>query len=195
MAMEYVNRKGDTYYLQEGRTKTGKPRYYCGRQLKGAPLDAVPEGYEVYEKPENGQVYLRKARATEISPMERELVEEAVGRLAAAPRAIVDVEPRALVVYLSDTEDDPLREMAGALGLPQHALGNLREAISRRAVYQKMMRFNLVDAGERLYAVQRWCFRGSIDTWIDLHARPAPLPELLNRYARHLGRESFYELI
>ena len=35
MAFEYVNRKDDRYYLQAGKTPTGKPRYYFGRELTG----------------------------------------------------------------------------------------------------------------------------------------------------------------
>jgi len=192
--MEYVNRKGDRYYLQQGRTKTGKPRYYCGRQLKAAPLDAVPEGYEIYEKPENGQVYLRKQRPTEISPLEREQLEQALERFAADVPTIVDVEPRALVVYTSGMMDDPLESMASTFGLFESVAGRLRDTMARRAIYQKMMRFELVDADERLYGVQRWCFRGSIDGWITLHVRPAPLMDLVKRFASHLGEESFYEL-
>ena len=34
--------------------------------------------------------------------------------------------------------------------------------------YMKVMRFTLVDEKDRTFRVQRWCFRGSIDRWIDL---------------------------
>ena len=35
-------------------------------------------------------------------------------------------------------------------------------------MYQKMLRFTLDDKGDRTFRVQRWCFKGSIDDWIDL---------------------------
>jgi len=194
MAMEYVNRKGDTYYLQQGKTKTGKPRYYFGRKLKAAPADALPEGYEVYESPENGQVYARKTVPTEISPMERRTVEEGVATLAGLKHAIVDVERNSLVVYLPGTDDEALEGLTDTLRLPQSVIAKLRDELTRRAYYQKMLRFDLVDADERLYVAQRWCFRGSIDDWIFLGG-PAPLADLLDKFAKHLGKESFYELI
>ena len=28
MAIEHVNRRGDTYYLHEGRTRTGRPKFF-----------------------------------------------------------------------------------------------------------------------------------------------------------------------
>ena len=194
MAMEYVNRKGDTYYLQQGKTKSGKPRYYFGRKLKAAPLDALPEGYEVYESPQSGQVFARKTVPTEIRPVERRMEEEAVATLAGLKHAIVDVERNSLVVYLPGTEGDPLAGLAETLRLPQSVIAKLGDELARRAYYQKMLRFDLADAGERSYVVHRWCFLGSIDDWIFLDG-PAPLADLLDKYARHLGKESFYELM
>ncbi len=194
MVMEYVNRKGDTYYLQQGKTKTGKPKYYFGRRLSAAPLDAMPEGYEVHESPENAQVHARKTRATEVSSMERRLVEEAVARLAGLKHVIVNIEHDALVVYLPDTEDEPLERLDEMPWFSAGAIGKLRDRQARRAYYQKMMRFELLDDDERLYSVQRWCFRGSIDNWVFL-AGPAPLERLVEQFAPHLGKESFFELI
>lgn len=194
MGMEYVNRKGDTYYLQQGKTKTGKPKYYFGRRLTAAPLDAMPEGYEVHESPENGQVHARKARATAISPMERCLVEEAVARLAGLKHVIVDVELDALVVYLPGTEDEPLERLGELLGIPTGAIGKLRDKMAQQAQYQKMLRFELLDSDERSYIAQRWCFLGSIDDWLFLEG-PAPLEQLVERFAPHLGKESFFELM
>ncbi len=195
MVMEYVNRKGDTYYLQQGKTKTGKPKYYFGRRLTAVPLDAMPKGYEVHESPENGQVHARRARVTEISPMERRLVEEAVARLAGLKHVIVDIdEYDALVIYLPDTEDEPLESLDEMPWLSAGAIEKLRDRLARRAYYHKMMRFELLDDDERLYSVQRWCFRGSIDNWVFLEG-PAALERLVEQFAPHLGKESFFELM
>ncbi len=35
MSIEYVNRRGDKYYLLQGKTKTGKPKYYVSRKPDG----------------------------------------------------------------------------------------------------------------------------------------------------------------
>ena len=62
MPVTYVNRYLDTYYLHVGRTKTGKPKYWFSTKADGDLVEAIPEGYEVYENPD-AQVYLQKAAA------------------------------------------------------------------------------------------------------------------------------------
>ena len=42
MAIEYVNRRGDTYYLHQGKTKTGKPTYFFSRKKEGTLAEAIP---------------------------------------------------------------------------------------------------------------------------------------------------------
>jgi len=39
MSVTYTNRKGRKYYLYQGVTKSGKPRYYFSREQKGEPLE------------------------------------------------------------------------------------------------------------------------------------------------------------
>jgi YHS domain-containing protein len=46
MPVTYTNRKGHTYYLCQGMTKTGKVRYYFARELKEGSPDQIPEGYQ-----------------------------------------------------------------------------------------------------------------------------------------------------
>jgi hypothetical protein len=63
--------------------------------------------------------------------------------------------------------------------------------------YTKVMRFTLVDEGERTFAVQRWCFRGSIDDWIDLwmSGGHGKLADLVKTFLPHIGHESSFELM
>ncbi len=56
-------------------------------------------------------------------------------------------------------------------------------------------KFSLLDIDKRLFAVSRWCFRGSIDGWLPLCTRPSSLPELAEKYCEHIGQDSFFELI
>ena len=60
MGVEYTNRKGKKYYLNVGKTKTGKPKYYFSLKTQGQPAEEIPEGYEIYEYPANGQVFFEK---------------------------------------------------------------------------------------------------------------------------------------
>ena len=43
MPFEYVNRCGDRYYLLQGKTKTGKPKYYASKKAEGVPVEQMPE--------------------------------------------------------------------------------------------------------------------------------------------------------
>ena len=47
MSITYTNRKGRTYYLCQGVTKTGKPRYYFAREPRDTVLEELPGGYEI----------------------------------------------------------------------------------------------------------------------------------------------------
>ena len=62
------------------------------------------------------------------------------------------------------------------------------------SVYTPMLRFALFDPKTRMFFAQRWCSRGSIDDWIFLDL-PRPLAEQVQKFAPHLGKESFFELI
>jgi hypothetical protein len=196
MGLQYQNRRGDTYYLQEGKTPKGKPKYYMGQKLSGTALDALPEGYEIHESPEHGQVVVRKSKPSAITADERETVVQAIRRSSGLKHFLVEIEGDSLVVWTPSMDtsaaDDMIRHLAGDVSLPR-AQG-LQSYLLERSHYMKMLRFVLVDPERRVFAVQRWCFRGSIDDWIRVGGR-GPLSEQVESYARHLGRESFYELM
>jgi len=59
MPITYINRKQKTFYLHQGKTKTGKSKYHFSMKAEGDLEDAIPEGFEIYENP-NAQVFLRK---------------------------------------------------------------------------------------------------------------------------------------
>ena len=64
----------------------------------------------------------------------------------------------------------------------------------RRCQYMKMLRFELVNPDKRVYRAERWCFRGSIDDWWMLPGSGS-LAKVVEQYAKHLDRESFFELM
>ncbi len=198
MSVEHTNRKGDVYYLQAGKTRTGKPRYWFGRKLTGERVQSVPAGYEIYEQPETGQVSLRKPKPTEISELERDIVADGLRRDAGLEHFIVDVQDNSLVVYLPGMSeraaDRLLNVLAGPFSAMSPRVQECKAQLMKTSDYTKMMRFLLVNAEERVFAVQRWCFRGSVDDWIWVGG-PARLDALVREYGRHLGKESFYEMM
>ena len=194
MPYQHTNRRGDVYYIQ-AKERGDKIAYSAARKPTGKMLDHVPEGYEIYEKPESAQVFVRKIKPTKILPIERQLVETAIRTLAKLEHFILDVEANSIVVYLTEANPDAsfgiLRAMAPMS--PDQAQ-SMKDFIIGHAMYSKMMRFVLTDQKSRTFAVERWCFLGSIDNWFFL-AGGNMLAELVKKYVPHLGKESFFELI
>lgn len=66
----YTNRHGETYYLHEGTTKTGKPRYFFAKTIRERALDNMPEGFEVAESVNAVVSVRRKTAGTSLVPDE-----------------------------------------------------------------------------------------------------------------------------
>jgi hypothetical protein len=145
----------------------------------------VPDGYEIYEKPGNAQVFLRKVEPTLITPEEREIARMEASR-ASSGFVLVDVDNRSIIVYFAQVNEGLIALLSGHREVSPSAMLPVLD-------YEKLLRFTLVDLERRLFHAERWCFRGSIDDWIPLSGM-APLGPLVAKYARHLGRESFFEL-
>jgi hypothetical protein len=191
MAIEHVNRKGKIYYLHQGKTKTGKPKYFFSLKSEGTPVNRMPEGYEIYENP-NAQVFLRKIPPQIVTPEEVDMVQAGVKRYAKGEHCIVDVKGKYIVVYLCDQNVGALMEIT-SMGLGGNTT-KMQETLLRSVTYSPMMQFGLEDEKTREFGVERWCFRGSVDDWIKLDSG-CGLKALVKKYVPHLGQESFYELI
>ena len=98
MPVTHVNRKRDTYYLHAGTTKAGKPRYWFSKKTEGELVEAIPEGYEVYENPD-AQVFLRKIVPQLVTPFEVAVVKKGLERYAPGQNCLVDVQGEHIVVY------------------------------------------------------------------------------------------------
>ena len=186
------NRRGDTYYLHEGRTKTGKAKYFFSRQSDGTMVSAVPAGFEVYENP-NAQVFLRRTVPCLVTSQEVTVVFNAVRQNPSAKYAIVETKGDTITVFMPGFDVDGLAEsMVGACPPIEHE--RVRSILECHVDYSAMMRFALLDGKQRDYEVERWCFSGGIDGWLPVGS-PGPLPKLAEQFCRHLGKESFFELV
>jgi len=68
----------------------------------------------------------------------------------------------------------------------------VRAYFTRSVQYAPMLQFILDDEKRRTFTAQRYCFRGSVDDWIDIGY--GPLTTLVKQYVKHLGKESYFEL-
>jgi hypothetical protein len=193
MPFTHASRRGKTYYLHVGKTKTGKDKHFCSTKSDGTLLDAVPEGFEVYENPD-GLVYLRRKTRTLLTPEELGCVEEAVKRETSLKDYEFKIEHDQDTITVFTINDDP-KAMLEALN-PFRARHEhfVREFALRSGTFTAMMRFRLVNSQKRLFDAERFCFRGSVDNWIPI-SRSEKLPALAKRFVTHLDKESFYDLM
>lgn len=197
MSVTHTNRKGVTFYLCRGITKTGKPRYFFARGPdKGEPVEPIPEGYEIIESV-NGVVSLAKARPILIRPEELALVQATVAAHPKARNYRVDVKGERIVVYEREGADPDLvvRDISGSMGLPVAVVAaRMRETFDRGARFSPVLRFILADEAKRMFYVERWCYLGSIDDWVDIRAA-GRLSRLVKQTVPKLGTDAFFELM
>jgi hypothetical protein len=195
MPVTYTNRKGVTYYLCQGVTKTGKPRYYFAREPQGDPVEQIPEGYTISESV-NAVVSLVKARPAQILPEEIAAVESAVRRHPKSRNYRVGVKQNRIEVYERRGPDvEELVPVIRGMGVTMPGLAEVLQArLDSNAQFAPEMRFILVDAQERTFRAQRMCYRGSVDGFIDLHLDWGSIDELARRLIPTLGTDEFFEL-
>lgn len=164
MPITYTNRKGLTFYLCRGVTKTGKPRYFFAREPKGEPVEEIPEEFTISESV-NGIVSLTKVRPMLILPAEVAAVEQAIRRHPKSYNYRMNVRPDQIEVY----------ERVGG------------------SEFTPVLRFILLKGQERAFYVQRWCYLGSIDDWIDVGPMGS-VEQLARKWIHRLGTDAFFEV-
>ena len=116
MEITHKNRKGDTYYLHEGKTKIGNPKYFFSKKIKGKLPDKIPDGYEIYENID-AQVFLRKIQPKIIFDDEVAIVETFMKNCEHIPYWQVEIKKNTIIVYTSDdNEKDMINEYSNVFG-------------------------------------------------------------------------------
>jgi len=192
MAVEYTNRRGRTYILHAGVTRTGKPRYYFSGKSEGDLVDEMPDGYEVHENP-NGLVSVRKIRPRAILEEEIRAVKAECLRHENAEKSKVEVKDRVISVHEPDQDEEKLGDLFNRWAVFDSKI-DLEAKMGIVLTFTPVLRFTLHDREARMFIAERFCFRGSIDGWMTLSG-PEPLHTLLMRFVKHIGRDTFYELI
>jgi hypothetical protein len=189
MALTYNNRRGETHYFKAVRTKNGSYRYYITKKDAGSLIDEIPKGFEIYEHPKDAKVVLRKKIVNKISEDEIEMIREAIKNLSALDDFLIDVKGNVLTVYFGRMNRKEFKNIFPS-GKTEKELETLYRELQ---TYIETMRFVLEDEKNRRFTVQRWCYLGSINDWIDLETSD-DLKTLAEKYCDHLGKESYFEL-
>jgi hypothetical protein len=190
MSVHHVNRREQTYYLHQGITKTGKPKYFFSKKSEGSLVDRIPDGFEVYENP-NAQVFLRKIQPKLITDEEVALVDQGMKQFSEVKYYLIDVKKDTITIYEAAQDVDALAEHFAFF--PRAQEKGIQSILARTLSYSPVMQFVLTDEDRRRFVTQRYCFLGSIDDWINIGG-PDELQNLVKKYVKHLGQESYYSL-
>ncbi len=194
MPLTYTNRKGLTFHLCKGVTKTGKPRYYFAREPKGTPVEQIPVGFAISESV-NGVVSLTKAKPMLILPEEIAAVKAAVQRHRKAGNYRVSVKPNQIEIYerVGPDADTLLAIFKEDRRLDTEIRERVQNEMERYSQFTPILRFILADAEKRIFRVMRMCYRSSLYGWLDLHDT-GTAAQLARRLIPTLGTDAFFEL-
>ena len=198
MQVTYSNRRGKTYYLHEGRTKTGKPKYHFSLKNNGELVDELPDGYEIYEHPGSGRVFLRKKLPQLILNIEKDVIEKELKKKEGSRRYLLDIKGEIITIWESNQDIEALRDLfrdvqpASINGLSDD-VSKLENIINIAVDYSPIMKFTIEDEKKRTFIAERYCFLGSVDDWIYI-GEPDSLKNLVKKYIKHIDQDSFFDL-
>ncbi|BAY81551.1 hypothetical protein NIES267_10280 [Calothrix parasitica NIES-267] len=103
----------------------------------------------------------------------------------------IDAKKDIIYIYTSNQNVAGLSEIFSEFSFRKGV--DVQSQLARSISYSPMLRFVLNDEQKRIFMTERFCFLGSIDDWIEI-GEPDILKKLVEKYVKHLEKESFYEL-
>ncbi len=182
---------GDAYYLHEGKTKTGKIRYFVAKMPREGTLSTMPKGYEFSESM-NGVVSVRRIDKSEarIPDSDIALAQAEMDCHHHLCEHRIDIVKGEIVVF---EPENPLSELNEemARSFPMLAHRNLI-SMKRRVRYSPVMKFVPIQK-ESGYSAHRMTYRG--DGGWSWPLASGPLHELVQKFFRYVGTDEFFELL
>src|SRR3989344_991640 len=96
-AASYVNRMGHQYFVHQGLTKTGKPKYFASQKCEGA-LAKSPDGF-VFGESINGIVTIQRPKPLMVSETDIDLVKQKVAEFQHLKHYRVEAKDKAILIY------------------------------------------------------------------------------------------------
>lgn len=194
MGMTYTNRAGKLYSLYRSVTRTGRECYFFStrKNSQAEPVAEIPTGYEIVERPENGQVFLKKIVPQLITKTEEQTVATLLAGVSNPVGYLQDCRGEYITIYESCISSTALEDDAVEQG---HLLGLDQARVNRIILnghFLPILRFGLRDAETRYFSVERFCFLGAIDDWLFIEG-PDALETLTGKYIGRLGTDAFYD--
>ena len=154
MAITYVNRKQKIYYLHQGKTKLGNPKYFFSMKPDGKLVDMIPDGFEIYETP-NAQVFLRKVPTQIITDEEVAIVENGMEKYSKMEHFQIDVKKKIISIFTPNEDASALFDLFASTALI-HGRNPLeiQELVTQSLTYADNLRFILADKQKRLFQTE-----------------------------------------
>lgn len=184
----YMNRMGVTYYLHQGTTTTGKPRYFLAKTISEGALDEIPEGFEITESINAVVSVRRRMPETTVLPAADVMaVETAIGRHFHLNGYVARAVGNAIVVFEPRPRPQELKDLVQrSFGLRADAFVTER---MKRAKYAPVMKFEREGTG---YVAFRMTYRGKGGWSWPLQA--GTLHDLARKLVPSIGTEGFFGL-
>lgn len=191
MPVTYTNRKGSTFYLCKGATKTGKVRYSFARQAKGEPVEQVPAGHVIRESV-NGVVSLARAQPDLLEPRELAVVEQALRRHPPARNYRVSVKRNMIEIFerVGPDADELIREFA-KIGLGSRMDEQIKSNLEQHSRFAPVLRSILTDEQARIFSVERMGYSGR-GGWLNVYAS-GKIEPLARKWVPRLGTTALFE--
>ncbi|MDX2304397.1 MAG: hypothetical protein NW226_16445 [Microscillaceae bacterium] len=191
MPLSYMNRYNQVFFFKKVATLRGKYRYYTTKEPSQNCISDIPNGFEIYEHPEYGQVFLRKKIISDIFQEEIEFVRNILKTQIQIKDFIVDVKKGSMTIFTCDINAQTLREKFP--DIVANSSKSIIELLRDTQQFIPQLRFILENAILRKYKVQRRSMVGFRENWINLESC-TDFKKLVLKYCPYLGRDAFYNL-
>ncbi len=179
MAISYTNRKKDKFFAKMILSKKGTIRYY---PVKDNPelnqneiAETLPDNFEFYEHPSDGQVVIRKKINFIFTIDDVEILEKTMKNVDDGHGFIVDRDKNGVIIYIGRMRFEDFPEFGENFHLAQS--------------YNPKLRFEKAD---NKYKVQRFCFLSSHYGWLTMETNKN-LQYLAEKYCPHINKLSLLD--
>ncbi|MDD5698240.1 MAG: hypothetical protein PHH77_06445 [Victivallaceae bacterium] len=147
---------------------------------------SLPDGFEFSENP-NGKVSCRRKLNSLIKPEEMELAEKLAVKLAAPDLIKCERKKDEIIIYSHRRFPD----LDKLMPCPNKSEHEVRSFLAEIVRYEPVLKFQLHNERTRIFAAYRMTYRGNTD-WMYLNM--GSLQDLIEKYAPHIEKTSFFEL-
>ncbi len=177
--------------LKVGKTKKGNPKYNFSPKEGGDEPDKIPEGFEIYENPARGLVYLRKKQPNLITDAEESFIRKHLKKMKLYYIYMTDIKGGVLTVFESVVPvklsvEETIRGFK--LSFDEKQKKEYAKKVAAHDRYCPVLRFLLIDSEKRMFSCEEFEWDSFEGEW-ENSGGPAPLEKLVPVIMREYEKE------